>query len=89
MTGRRSAVVTGATRGIGRAVARSLAAGHRVIMLARNADDLQAVAHEIGDDAHPLPCDLGDSAATEAAIERICELTSGVPDLLVNNASLF
>jgi NADP-dependent 3-hydroxy acid dehydrogenase YdfG len=89
MTGRRSAVVTGATRGIGRAVARSLAAGHRVIMLARNADDLQAVAHEIGDDAHPLPCDLGDSAATEAAIERIRELTSGAPDLLVNNAGLF
>jgi len=89
MTPRRTAVVTGATRGIGLAVARSLAAEYTVIMLARNADDLRAVAREIGDAACPLPCDLADSAATEAAIGRIRELTSGAPDLLVNNAGLF
>lgn len=89
MTRRRTAVVTGATRGIGLAVARALAPEHTVIMIARNAGDLAAVAREIGDAACPLPCDLADADATNAAVDRIRTMTEGAPDLLVNNAGLF
>ena len=89
MTARRTAVVTGATRGIGLAVARSLAADHLVIMIARDAGALDAAARGLGDAACPLPCDLGDPAAADAAIERIKAMTDGAPELLVNNAGLF
>jgi len=89
MTRRRTAVVTGATRGIGLAVARALAPQHTVIMIARNADDLGAAARDIGDSACALACDLADAAATNAAIDRIGTMTDGAPDLLVNNAGLF
>lgn len=89
MTQRRTAVVTGATRGIGLAVVRALVPEYTVIMIARNADDLRTVAREIGDSACPLPCNLADAAATNAAVERIREMTKDAPDLLVNNAGLF
>ena len=89
MTRPRTAVVTGATRGIGLAVARALAPQHTVIMIARNADDLRAAARDIGDSACALACDLADAAATNAAIDRIGTMTDGAPDLLVNNAGLF
>jgi len=89
MTRRRTAVVTGATRGIGLAVARALAPQHTVIMIARNADDLRTAARDIGDSACALACDLADAAATNAAIDRIGTMTDGAPDLLVNNAGLF
>ena len=89
MTRRRTAVVTGATRGIGLAVARALAPQHTVIMIARIADDLRAAARDIGDSACALACDLADAAATNAAIDRIGTMTDGAPDLLVNNAGLF
>ena len=89
MTARRTAVVTGATRGIGLAVARALAPDYTVIMIARNADALRVAARDIGDAASSLVCDLADAAATSAAIERIRTMSGGAPDLLVNNAGLF
>ena len=89
MTGGRTAVVTGASRGIGLAVARALAPQYRVIMIARHADILRAAAKEIGDAACTLSCDLADTAAANTAIETIRSLTAGAPDVLVNNAGLF
>ncbi len=89
MTSRPTAVVTGASRGIGLAVARALAPDHTVIMIARNPDDLGAAAREIGDAACALPCDLADVASTNAAVERIRSMTGGAPDLVVNNAGFF
>jgi NADP-dependent 3-hydroxy acid dehydrogenase YdfG len=89
MRAARTAVVTGASRGIGLAVARILAPDHTVIMIARNADDLQAAARNIGDDACPISCDLADVAATNTTVERIRAMTGGAPDLLVNSAGLF
>jgi NADP-dependent 3-hydroxy acid dehydrogenase YdfG len=83
----RVAVVTGASRGIGRAIAQALvAAGARVAMLARGADALREAAEPLG--ALALPCDVADEAATSAAAERIVS-ELGPPAILVNNAGLF
>jgi NADP-dependent 3-hydroxy acid dehydrogenase YdfG len=85
----RGAVVTGASRGIGLAVARALAgAGARVAMLARGAEALAARAGELGAQAVPIPCDVRDTVAVERAVATV-RLVLGVPDLLVNNAGAF
>jgi NADP-dependent 3-hydroxy acid dehydrogenase YdfG len=86
----RSAVVTGASRGIGLATARALAAaGARVAMLARGADALQDRAREIGGRAIALPCDVRDADAIAEAAARLGAELGGAPDILVNNAGLF
>jgi NADP-dependent 3-hydroxy acid dehydrogenase YdfG len=83
LSGRR-AVITGASRGIGLAVAKLLAeAGVRLTLLARDAPSLAAVASEL--DARALPCDVCDADAVERAIRAIGE----APEIVVNNAGLF
>lgn len=85
----RTAVVTGASRGIGRAIARALAAeGARVAMLARGGELLRAEAHAIGELALALPCDVSDDTAVQRAVTDI-ERELGVPHLLVSSAGLF
>lgn len=83
----RVAVVTGASRGIGRAVARAFAcAGARVVMIARGADALRREAEPLG--ALPIACDVADAAAVDAALRRVrAEL--GAPSIVVNNAGIF
>jgi short-subunit dehydrogenase len=84
----RAAVVTGASSGIGIEIARQLVSrGHQVILVARSADKLAAVAKELGEGAHVLPTDLADRAARAGLLERIGELGL-TPDVLVNNAGL-
>ena len=86
----RTAVVTGASRGIGLAVSRALAAqGARVVMLARTADELRTRAQEIGERAHAVPCDVRSADALEQAISAIRARLAGPPDIIVNNAGLF
>jgi NADP-dependent 3-hydroxy acid dehydrogenase YdfG len=90
----RVAVVTGATRGIGLAIARALAAaGARVVLIARDEARLQAVATELGAGATPVACNLGDPAAVDRALQAIDALCAraGVPApaILVNNAGAF
>ena len=86
----RSAVVTGASRGIGRAIAHTLArAGAEVILVARGADALQREVLAIGGRAHALPCDLGDAAQVERLVAAVRERAGGAPDLLVSNAGIF
>lgn len=83
----RTAVVTGASSGIGAEIARALAArGHHVSLVARSADKLQALAAELGQ-ADVLAADLSDRPTRAALPERIAAL-GRVPDILVNNAGL-
>ena len=90
----RTALVTGASRGIGLAVARALAAaGARVALLARTADALTreaaAITRETGRDALAVPCDVRDAAGVDAALAQVRAAFGGAPDVLVNNAGAF
>ena len=76
-----TAVVTGASSGIGAATARSLAAaGYRVVCVARRTDRLTSLAEEIGGTA--VTCDVTD----EAQVAALAGTVGGSLDLLVNNA---
>jgi NAD(P)-dependent dehydrogenase (short-subunit alcohol dehydrogenase family) len=80
------AVVTGASRGIGRALVESFRRrGHAVVAIARSSDDLAEVAAQTG--ALPYVLDVADPIAVEEVFARILSEV-GVPDLLVNNAGV-
>lgn len=81
-------VVSGASSGIGAALARQLGEkGAHVVLLARRRAKLEAVATDVeaaGGVAHVVPVDLSDRPATQGAAEAI--LAIGTPDVIVNNA---
>jgi 3-oxoacyl-[acyl-carrier protein] reductase len=84
----RTALVTGSTRGIGRAIAASLAgAGARVGIVGRDAERARAVAAELSPDARGFACDVGDVASVTALIAAAEQELGGI-DILVNNAGL-
>ena len=84
----KAALVTGATGGIGAAIARALRAqGARVALTGRRAAELEALAAELGERALAAPADLADPAAPAALVERV-EAGFGALDILVNNAGL-
>ena len=84
----KSALVTGASRGLGFAIAQCFAAqGATVTMLARGADELEKAAAGIGERAFALACDIGDPHAVRRVFRQI-EARSGGLDILVNNAAL-
>jgi NADP-dependent 3-hydroxy acid dehydrogenase YdfG len=86
----RTAVVTGASRGIGAAVARRLAAaGARVALLARSEDTLRALVSELGPSSFAVPCDVRDPRATERAFGVVAAAFDGGPEIVVNNAGSF
>ncbi|GIX05918.1 MAG: beta-ketoacyl-ACP reductase [Candidatus Poribacteria bacterium] len=87
----KSALVTGASRGIGRAIALAFARqGARVMLCARTQERLEAVAAEIaavGGEALVYPLDVREETAAEAAVQRAVE-AFGRLDILVNNAGV-
>ncbi len=86
--GGRTAVVTGASRGIGAATSRALAKqGARVALLARTRSELDRLASEIG--GIPVRCDLADRESLAAAVKLVERELGGAPDILVNNAGVF
>lgn len=84
----KNALVTGSTRGIGRAIAESLAnAGARVAVVGRDQARAAEAAAAIGNDARGFSADVGDPASVVALVEAV-EKEFGQVDILVNNAGL-
>lgn len=84
----KTALVTGTSSGIGKAVAQHLAkAGYQLILAARRADRLEKLAEELKTSCHIMACDLRD---TEAVRDQIKTLPAGFSeiDVLINNAGL-
>ena len=83
-----TALVTGATGGLGGSIARALhARGARVALSGTRRGALDALAAELGGDCPVLPCDLGDRAEVET-LARDAEAALGSLDILVNNAGI-
>ncbi|MDP1819523.1 MAG: SDR family oxidoreductase [Acidimicrobiales bacterium] len=83
----RVALVTGASRGIGRAIAKAYAdAGASVLLSSRKLPDLEAAAAEIGGDVDVVAANAGDPAQAAVAVDRCIE-RFGALDILVNNAA--
>lgn len=87
LTGK-AALVTGASGGIGGAIARTLhAQGAAVTLSGTRPGPLEALAAELGSRVHVLPTDLSDAQAVEALPKKAAELMGAV-DILVNNAGV-
>lgn len=85
----RTALVSGASRGIGAAIARALdRAGARVALLARTESELRAVAAGLAHDPVVVAADLGTSDGPDAAARAVLAAFDGRCDVLVNNAGV-
>lgn len=84
----KTAIITGASRGIGEATARLFAeAGANVALLARSEDAIARIAAEIGANAMAIPCDVADWGALSGAVDAVRKRFGGL-DVLVNNAGV-
>lgn len=84
-----TALVTGASGGIGSAIAKGLAAqGARLALSGSNIDKLNAFAAELGGDHVCLPCNLSDAVAVDALVPQAVEALGGKLDILLNNAGV-
>jgi NADP-dependent 3-hydroxy acid dehydrogenase YdfG len=85
-----TAIVTGASRGIGLETSRALAgAGARLGLLSRRQADLDELAKALDGSAIAVECDVTDRASVAAAAARLREAFGGAPNIIVNNAGFF
>ena len=84
----KTALITGASRGIGAAAARAFAeAGANVALVARSTSEIAEIAGEIGEKAIAIPCDVARYAEVQAAVDKTVETFGGL-DILINNAGV-
>ena len=84
-----TALVTGASGGLGSAIANALAGqGARLAVSGSNAGKLESFRSGLGGDHVALPCDLSDGAAVDALVPQAVEALGGKLDILVNNAGI-
>jgi len=84
-----TALVTGASGGLGSAIAQALSAqGARLAVSGSNADKLNAFRESLGGDHVALPCNLSDGAAVDALVPQAVDALGGKLDILVNNAGV-
>jgi short-subunit dehydrogenase len=84
----RVAIVTGASRGIGEAIARQLVAkGAQVVLAARDIARLEAIQQELGEAAFAVQCDVADRAQVSAMVQATLERFGRV-EILINNAGI-
>ena len=82
-------VITGAGSGLGRAVARRLAAdGDTIILLGRTLSKVEAVANELGEPSFAVKCDVASPNSVRTAFARIAERHATI-DVLINNAAVY
>lgn len=87
LTGK-NALITGASGGIGGSIAHALySQGANVALSGTRVEPLEALAAELGERAHVLPCNLGDKDAVDALPKQAVEVLGSV-DILVNNAGI-
>ena len=87
LTGK-NALVTGASGGIGGSIARALhGAGANVALSGTRIDPLEALAGELGERAHVVPCNLSDPEAVDALPKQASDAMGSV-DILINNAGI-
>ncbi|MET0240890.1 MAG: SDR family oxidoreductase [Sphingobium sp.] len=85
----KSIVITGAGKGLGRAIARRLAAdGETLILLGRTLSKVEAVAEELGNGAYAVECDVSSPASVRAAFATIAQRQPTI-DVLINNAAVY
>jgi NAD(P)-dependent dehydrogenase (short-subunit alcohol dehydrogenase family) len=86
----KTAIITGASSGIGLATARRLIAeGARVAGFARGRDGLERARGELGPDFHPVAVDVRDPASIESGVAEAVAWLGGAPDVLIQSAAVF
>jgi 3-oxoacyl-[acyl-carrier protein] reductase len=84
-----TALVTGASGGLGSAIAKALSAqGARLAVSGSNVDKLEAFRASLGGEHVALPCNLSDGAVVDALVPKAVEALGGKLDILVNNAGV-
>src|ERR671917_1286220 len=84
-----TALVTGASGGLGSAIAKALAGqGARLAVSGSNAAKLESFRSGLGSDHVPVPCNLSDGAAVDQLVPQAVEALGGKLDILVNNAGV-
>ena len=85
----KTALITGATGGIGSAIARALhSQGAEVILSGTRQGSLDELAHELSDRAHPIAADLSDKSSIDSLIKQTSDISTDGVDIVINNAGI-